>query len=112
MDHHEVSEGGRAGRLPCQALVCARGVGFPLGAPLSGGSWMAKLKLHAIEKPCNTRTGGVFSKTQKKMIQAGFGGLIGGVRAIYRPFNGFKPRQRYQKLGNRPAEPFLEMVAA
>jgi hypothetical protein len=53
---------------------------------------MAKLRLHTFEKPCNTRTGRVFSKTQGKLIQAGFGGLIGGVRAIYRPFNGFKQR--------------------
>ena len=31
------------------------------------------LSLYAIEKPCNTRAGGVFSKTPGKMIQAGFG---------------------------------------
>jgi hypothetical protein len=37
---------------------------------------MAKLSLHTIEKPCSTRTGGVFSKTQKKMIQAGFGAWL------------------------------------
>jgi len=44
-----------------------------IGAPLPGGSWLAKLRLYTIKKPCNTQTGGVFSKTQQKMIQAGFG---------------------------------------
>jgi hypothetical protein len=45
-------------------------------------------------------------------VETVLGGSVRGVRAIYKPFNGFKPWQRHQKLANRHAEPFLEMVAA
>jgi hypothetical protein len=50
-------------RLSRKTVVCPCGDSFSIGAPLPSGSWMAKLRFHTFEKPCNTRTAGVFSKT-------------------------------------------------
>jgi hypothetical protein len=49
MDHYEIGEGGRTGRLARKALVCSCGIGFSIEAPLPGDAWLATLRVHALK---------------------------------------------------------------
>ena len=112
MDHYEISESGRPDRLSRQALARSCGVSFSVGAPLPGCSWLAVLRVHALENGLQRSGKRGISKTHEKV---GFKQVLersDGVLGFSKTSFYFEQKKVERKLANGTAEQLSAKSAA